>query len=351
MEIKLDNNCMIGDGHPCFIIAEAGVNHNGELDKALQLVDAAADSGADAVKFQTFKTESIITKIAPKAKYHVETTGDDSKQTWFDLLKSQELTEEMHVALIDRCKQRDILFLSTPYDNESVDLLARLNVALYKIASTDANNIFFLEYIASKGRPVILSTAMCNFDEVERSISAIQKINNDLIVLQCTGNYPASIEQANLKSMIKMKESFNVLAGYSDHVMGSTAAISAIALGACVYEKHFTLDRLLPGPDHRASMEPKELSELIIQLRNSEKALGDGNKRVMDCEKANRSKLRKNILACHKIKKGTVLCEVDLVIKRAGGVGLSADCYHDIIGRKTRFEINADEPITYKVLE
>ena len=351
MEVRINNNTSIGVGHPCFIIAEAGVNHNGDLDKALQLVDVAAASGANSVKFQTFKTERIITKSAPKAQYHIETTGGDEEQSWFDLLKSQELSKEMHIALIERCKQHGILFLSTPYDTDSVDLLDQLDVALIKVASTDANNIPFLEYIARKGRPIILSTAMCNSSEVETSIRAIRRINQKLIVLQCTGNYPSTIDQANLLAIQKIRKDFDVLTGYSDHVMGSTAAIVAIALGACVYEKHFTLDKSLPGPDHRASMEPGELIQLVKEIRDAETALGDGNKRVMECEQSNRVKLRKHILTGRKIKAGEILLPDDLVIKRTGGIGLTADRFHDIIGRMVRINLNADEPITSEVLK
>lgn len=337
----------IGPREPLFFIAEAGVNHNGDLARALQLVDVAAAAGADAVKFQTFKAEHIITRNAPKAPYHTETTGTDEVQTWFELLKTQELTRDMHVAIIDRCKEKGIMFLSTPYDVESVDLLDELNVGLYKVASTDANNIPFLKYMASKGRPMILSTAMCTMDEVKASVAAIRETGvDDLLVMQCTGSYPAPINEANLLAMPAIAEACAVAVGYSDHTLGFETAIACVAMGANAYEKHLTVDRTLPGPDHRASLEPDELTALVQTMRTIERAMGDGIKRVMSCEKINRQRLRKSLLAGRELVAGEILTLDDVVIKRAGGEGLSPDRYLEVVGRVLTNSLSLEQPVT-----
>ncbi|KAF0225645.1 MAG: N-acetylneuraminate [Rhodospirillaceae bacterium] len=342
----------IGPGHPVFVIAEAGVNHNGDLDMALRLVDVAADAGADAVKFQTFKAENIITRSAPKARYHVETTGGDEEQTWFQLLKTQELTADMHRALIQRCRQRGIMFLSTPYDVESVELLDSLDVDLLKVASTDANNIPFLEIMARTGRPMILSTAMCTLDEVKASVAAIRAAGcKDLLVMQCTGSYPAPADQANLRAMRTIAEACGVAVGYSDHIPGFSAALAATALGAQAYEKHFTLDRSLPGPDHRASLEPDELAALIAAIREVESCLGDGMKRVLPCEVENRTKLRKHLLAARDLVPGDVIDLTTAAIKRTGGAGISPDRFHQVAGRRLKVAVAADTPISDDMLD
>ena len=296
---------MIAHDQPCYIIAEAGVNHNGDLTLAKKMVDVAAKAGADAVKFQTFKTEEIILKKAPKAQYHIETTGRNSVQSWFDLLKSQEMDQKMHEQLIQYCEQQGVQFLSTPYDRTSIDLLDKLNVPMFKVASTDANNLPFLRYLASKGRPIILSTAMSTLIEIVESVEEIRTAGvKELVVLQCTGSYPSKPDQANIRAMKTIAETCDVAVGYSDHVLGNIAAIVAIAQGACVYEKHFTMDRELPGPDHRASLEPIELKELIRVIREAESMLGDGRKRIMLGEVDNRKKLRKFIVAKKKNSTG-----------------------------------------------
>lgn len=352
MIIRLHDDAVIGVGHPCFVVAEAGVNHNGSLERAMRMIEVAKSAGADAVKFQTFKTEAIITRTAPKARYHVETTGDDAKQSWFDLLKSQELTEGMHVALMAHCRRVGIVFLSTPYDPESVDLLDRLDVCAFKVASTDANNVSLLRHMADKGRPMILSTAMTTMDELRISIGAIRARGlRDLVVLQCTGNYPSDDASANLRAMLTIREAFGVPVGYSDHVPGVVAAVAAVTLGACVYEKHFTLDRALPGPDHRASLEPQELGELIRAVRSAERMMGDGVKRVMPSEEANRTRLRKHVIAAADLAAGTVLVPESIRVVRTGGSGMPAHNYDEVIGRVTAVALRADDPIDDDVLE
>lgn len=324
-------NRPIGENHPVFIIAEAGVNHNGDLQLAKKLVEVAAEAGADAVKFQTFKTENIILPQAPKSTYHVETTGNE--QSWFDLLKSQELTREMHVALIEHCKKVGIMFLSTPYDEESADLLDELDVPGYKIASTDANNVPFLKYIARKKRPMILSTAMCSFDEVRESVEAIRAEGlKDLIVLHCTGNYPAKLQDSNLRAMLTLKKQLNVPVGYSDHVLDPLNCIAAIAMGAVVYEKHFTMDKNLPGPDHRASLNPAELTEMVQMIRKTEQAMGSAEKRVLPSEAENRQKLRKSVVTRVSVRQGERLTAEMLAIKRPGTGFRPAD-YDKLIGQ------------------
>jgi sialic acid synthase SpsE len=349
--VQLTEKIAIGEGHPCFVIAEAGVNHNGDLGMALEMVSVAAAAGADAIKFQSFKTENIITRVAPKAQYHIETTGDDQHQSWFDLLKTQELTDEMHVAIKRECEQRGILFMSTPYDTDSADLLDRLEVVAIKVASTDANNISFLEYLADKGRPIILSTAMSTMAEVAASVAAIHARGlQDLVIMQCTGNYPSVAADANLRAMQTMGERFNVPAGYSDHVPGSYAAVAAVAMGAHAYEKHFTLSRDLPGPDHRASLEPDELKDLVAAIRLAESMLGDGVKKVMPSEEKNRMLLRKNIVAARGVTPGRVLGADDIRVVRNGGRGLPADRYHEVLGRTARVALSGDQPIEEDVL-
>ncbi len=340
------NNRTISHDHPCFIIAEAGVNHNGDMDLARKLIDVAVDSGADAVKFQTFISDEIVLHNAPKAQYHIETTGCDTEQTWYELLRSQELNREQHIELIKYCKSKGIIFLSTPYDWPSVDLLDELNVPLFKVASTDANNLPLLRHMAKKGRPMILSTAMSNLSEVKDSIALIRAEGvEDLVVLQCTGSYPTPINQANVSAMDQISNECNVAVGYSDHVLGFSAAISAIALGACVYEKHFTISRDLPGPDHRASLEPRELKELVELIRQAEQALGDGKKRVMQCEKDNRDKLRKFIVARTDIKKGEIFTNKNLTTKRTGGKGMDPTEWDKLLDKESTSNFDKEQPI------
>jgi len=349
--IELAGGRALGDGQPCFVIAEAGVNHNGSLDIALKLVDVAAAAGADAVKFQTFRAEHIITRSAPKAQYHVETTGGDSTQSWFDLLKSQELTPDMHRALIARCEERGIMFMSTPYDFESVDLLDDLGVELYKVASTDLDNVALLDHMSRKKRPIILSTAMSTLDEVKASLQVVRQHVGDVLVMQCTGDYPAPAADANLNAMLTIGRECGVITGYSDHVMNSAVAFGAIAMGAKAYEKHFTVGRWLPGPDHRASIDPDQLTRLITDIRIVESALGDGKKAIMASEQKNRGRLRKSLLAARNIASGSILTPGDIVVKRAGGQGLAAGSYFGALGKRVIRDLRLEEPISDDVLE
>jgi len=349
LEIKIKNK-KVGDGNPLFFIAEAGVNHNGSLELGKQLIDAAVDAGADAVKFQTFKAEELNTKTAPKATYHIETTGSDNKESWFELLKKQEISEKMHIELIEYCNKYDIIFLSTPYGEQSADLLERLNIPAYKVASTDTNNTPLLRYIAAKGRPMIISTAMCTFLEAEEAILAIRDVGlKDIAVLQCTGNYPAQLEDSNLRVMQVFKEKLDCIIGYSDHTPDLINPIAATALGAKVYEKHFTIDKTLPGPDHRMSLEPEELKKTVKAIRNTEKALGSSQKKVLKSEKENRLKLRKSIVATKMIKKNTIIKKNMVSIKRPG-YGIPPSDLYQIIGRKVLFDIPKDTLLKFDMI-
>jgi len=347
-EIKVGNK-IIAKNQPVFIIAEAGVNHNGDISMAKQLIDLAKEANADAVKFQTFTAEKLNTVSAPKATYHVETTGDE--QSWFDLLKSQELSREDHVELLDHCKKKDIMFLSTPYDSEGADLLKELGVPLIKVASSDNNNIPFLRHLASLDIPLIVSTAMCDMAEIGESIVALkaQGVKN-LVVLHCTGNYPAELENINLRAMQTIEKEFDVLIGYSDHNLSHINPIAATALGATVYEKHFTLDKTLPGPDHRASLSPEELKQFVADIRNTEVALGSSKKVVLESEKENRTKLKKSIVANVDIKRGQTIDESMLCVKRPG-TGLAPKLWDSLIGKTATTDIKKDSLLTESEFE
>ena len=350
IKVKLDD-IPIGEKHPVYIIAEAGVNHNGDMQIAKKLIEAAKDAGADAVKFQSFKAENLNTQKAPKSTYHIERTGDDNEQTWFELLKTQEISEEMHLELIDYCRVTNITFLSTPYDIESADLLDKLNVPFFKIASTDANNIPMLKHIALKGKPVILSTAMCTLSEVTDSYNAIRETGNDQIVLlHCTANYPSRLEDSNLRAINTLKNKFNCLVGYSDHSVGVINPVAAVSLGSAVYEKHFTIDKNLPGPDHRASLEPHELKQMVRDIRQTEAALGGSKKNPLESEAENRIKLRKSIVANVDLLPGQLITEDMISIKRPA-TGLPPSFFYKLIGKKVKNEIVRDTPIRKEDIE
>jgi len=350
MEFKIQNK-MVGDGSPVFFIAEAGVNHNGSIKLGKKLIDVAFAAGVDAVKFQTFKTEKIISKNAPKSTYHIETTGDDDDQTWFELLKTQEMSREMHLELIEHCRQMGIIFLSTPYDEESADLLEELDVPAFKIASTDTSNIPLLSYIAAKGRPMILSTAMATMDEVECAVKAVREQGlEDIAVLQCTGNYPARLSDSNLLVIDTYKEKLKCIIGYSDHTPDLINPVAATAMGAKVYEKHFTLDKTLPGPDHRMSLEPEELIQTVKIIRNTEAALGRAEKKVLESEKENRYKLRKSIVANTNINQYEIIQKEMVAIKRPGN-GIQPASLKSIIGMKAKINIPSGTVLTSEMLD
>ena len=329
----------IGEGEPTFIVAEAGVNHNGDINLAKRLIDVAVEAGVDAVKFQTFKAEKVVSEKAPKAEYQKETTSASESQ--LDMLRRLELSPEAHRELQAYCEERSVLFISTPFDEESVDLLDELGVPVFKIGSGEITNWPFLEYIARKGEPIILSTGMSYLSEVDEAVRVIRDAGNDQIVLlHCVSNYPANPADANLHAIQTMAAAFQVPVGFSDHTPGIEVALAAVALGATVIEKHFTLDRSLPGPDHRASLEPEELKALVRGIRTVESALGDGQKRPTANEADTTVVARRSLVAACDIPAGTVLTERHIAIRRPG-TGLPPSMRPFLVGLSARMDIPA----------
>lgn len=328
------------------IIAEAGVNHNGNLDMALRLVDSAADAGADIVKFQTFKAANIVTADAVRAEYQQKNTGDDESQ--YAMLRRLELTEEDHHQLLARCRDRGIEFLSTPFDIESVDFLASIGVRRWKIPSGEITNYPLIRKIAGMAGHVILSTGMSTPEEIAAALDVLAKFGKnkeDITLLHCTTEYPAPVSEVNLRAIEEMRELFGVETGYSDHTEGIIIPVAAVALGASVIEKHFTLSRDLPGPDHKASLEPAELAAMVSGIRDVEKALGDGHKRVAPSEMKNRDIARKSIVAATAIRKGEAFTEKNLTAKRPG-TGISPMMWESIVGQTAPKDFEVDEQIT-----
>jgi N-acetylneuraminate synthase/N,N'-diacetyllegionaminate synthase len=342
-KIKVGNK-IIGDNQPVFIIAEAGVNHNGSLKLAKKLIKIASKAGADAVKFQTFSADRLVIKNAPKAKYQKIST--DINESQYEMLKKLELSKEDHQKLINYSKKFNIIFLSTPYDKESVDLLKELNVPLFKISSGSLTDLPLIKYIAKINLPMIVSTGMATIEEISETIQTIKKMNNKIILLHCTSNYPTRIIDVNLKAIQTLKLIFKLPVGYSDHTQGIIAPIAATALGARVIEKHFTLSKNLPGPDHKASLDPNELKKMIDSIRETEKILGKGIKKPVKSEMEIRRILRTSIVANIDIPKETVITERTLTIKRPG-IGLTPKYMKKIIGKKAKKNIKKDELIKW----
>lgn len=328
-----------------FIIAEAGVNHNGSLDMALQLVDAAKQSGADAVKFQSFKADQLATRSAHKAAYQERTTSQAESQ--FDMLKRLELDRAAHERILRHCEDRGIQFLSSPFDLPSIDLLAEMKLPVYKIPSGELTNEPYLRKIGAKGKPVILSTGMATLGEVEEAINTLRAAGaGQLTLLHCVTEYPAPYAEVNLRAMHTLKLAFGLPVGYSDHTPGIEVSIAAAALGAEMIEKHFTLDRSLPGPDHAASLEPGELKAMVTAIRNVEAALGTGIKAPAPCEIPNISVARKSLVAASSLPAGHKLQEQDLNIKRPGN-GLAPKLMPALVGRTLRVAVERDALIRW----
>lgn len=328
------------------VIAEAGVNHNGDIEIAKSLVDVAVDAKADIVKFQTFSAERQVTKNASKAAYQRETTTSD--ETQYSMLKKLELNVEMHVELISYCKSRNIEFLSTGFDIQSVDLLQNLGQRLFKIPSGEITNYSYLKHIGELRKPVILSTGMSDLHEIKSALDIFEKTGvpkNFITILHCTTSYPAPMIDVNLKAMQTIHKEFDVAVGYSDHTLGIEIPIAAVALGASIIEKHFTLDRNLYGPDHKSSLEPKELKEMVKAIRNIELALGDGVKQMMPSEKSNREIVRKSLVAIKEIKSGDVFSLDNVAAKRPGN-GISPMNWNKIVGKKSKRNYLVDDLIT-----
>ncbi|QAA31663.1 N-acetylneuraminate synthase [Clostridium manihotivorum] len=327
-----------------FIIAEAGVNHNGDIAIAKMLVDVAVDASVDAIKFQTFKSENLVTKSAPKANYQLETTGDG---TQMEMLKKLELSLEDHIELKKYCEQKNILFLSTPFDLESVDLLEKIDIPFYKISSGDLTNTPMLKYIAKLNKTMIVSTGMANLSEVEQAVNAIKSCGNqDIILLHCTSNYPTKYEEVNLNAMNTLKNAFKLPVGYSDHTVGMEVPIAAVVMGAVVIEKHFTLDKKMEGPDHKVSLEPQELKNMVQSIRNVEVSFGNGIKECGEDEKKSKLVSRKSIVAKRDIKLGETITLEMLDFKRPEK-GLPPSMVELVVGKKAIIDICKDELIEF----
>lgn len=336
------NNFFIGEGHPCFIIAEAGSNHNGDYKQALQLIDVAVEAKADAVKFQTFKASKLYSSKAGKSGYL------KSEKSIYDIIKEMEMPTEWISKLAEYCKQKGIIFLSSPFDEESVDLLDPY-IPLYKIASYELTHFPLLEYAAQKGKPIILSTGTANMEEVEQAVHVIKKAgNNQLILMQCTASYPTSLSAINAKSILALKNKFKIPVGLSDHSREcDVAPMTAVALGADCIEKHFTLDNSLTGPDHKFSIEPEELKIMVQKIRQVEQSLGREEKVLLEEEKELYQFARRSIFAVQNINEGDILTKENTAVLRNGVLqpGITPDKYDFIVGKSVRKKIEEGQPI------
>ncbi len=333
-----------------FIIAEAGVNHNGDLNLAYKMVDKAKEAGVDCIKFQTFKTEKIISKNTEMADYQKENTNNNESQ--YEMVKKLELSYEDFRKIKNYCEQKEIIFLSTPDEKESLDFLVDdLKVSTIKVGSGEVTNYLYLKEIAKKNKEIILSTGMSTLGEVERALEIIREYNNKKVtLLHCTTNYPCPMEEVNLKAMLTLKEAFKTEIGYSDHTLGTEVAIAAVAMGAKVIEKHFTLDKNMAGPDHKASLDPKELKIMVEQIRNIEKALGDGIKKPNKSEEKIKKVVRRRILISKELKKDHVLTEDDLILKRSNS-GIEADFIDLVLNKKLKIDMKEDSSLTWEDME
>ena len=327
------------------IIAEAGVNHNGDVNIAKQLIDAAAEAKADYVKFQTFQSNKVISSFAEQASYQYKNTG--IKESQLEMVQKLELSKKDHQLLLDHCKKTNIKFFSTSFDLPSTRFLRKLNLGLFKIPSGEITNLPYLSLIGGYNTEIILSTGMADLGEIEQAIRVLEKNGterNKITLLHCTTEYPAPFEEVNLKAMNTLREAFGTEVGYSDHTEGIEVAIAATALGASVIEKHFTLDKSLPGPDHKASLDPVELKKMVYSIRLIEKSLGDGRKEPSQSEIRNKSVARKSLVAKKLIKKGDKFTRNNIAIKRPG-YGISPMKIDDVLGRKAIRTFTTDEMI------
>ncbi len=329
----------------CTIIAEAGVNHNGDARMARELVRAARRAGADAVKFQTFRAEALVLRDAAKARYQLQTT--DPGESQFEMLRKLELPHETQVELAQLCAREGIEFLSTPYNFEDVDFLDRLGVQAFKLASIHLVERPFLQHVARKGKTMIVSTGMGTLKDVEDAVTAIREVSEaPVILLQCTTNYPSPPEDANLRAMVTMRERLRLPVGYSDHTQSQTCCVAAVALGAVIIEKHFTLDTSLPGPDHSSAAAEEEFARLVASIRETERALGSGRKEPSPAEAANAPAMRRSIVARRRIGAGEVITAEALTLKRPG-TGLAPRYWDQVVGRKAPREIAPDEAVNF----
>ena len=341
-------NKLVGDGEPVFIIAEAGSNHNRKLKQAKQLIDVAADAGADAVKFQTFQADKIVAKVSPKAGYMKKVSEEEST---YEIFKRIELPREWHSELAEYAGKKGLIFLSSPFDEEAVDLLNEVGVPAFKVASGELTNLPLLRYMARKRKPMIVSTGAATIGEVDEAVSAIRSAGNKKIVLlHCVVNYPAAPEDANLLAMSALKQKFKLPVGYSDHTLGTVAPIAAVALGATIIEKHFTLSRKLPGPDHFYAVEPNELKVIVDGIRKVEKMRGIPIKKPVKAELEIRKLARRSVFARVDIPAGTLIREEMLVTLRPV-IGLDPKYFEMVVGKKSRVDIKQYEPITWNKIK
>jgi len=329
------------------IIAEAGVNHNGNLENAFKLIDAAVDAGVDYVKFQTFKSENLVSKSAKKADYQIQNTGN-STDSQYEMLKKLELSHENHELLIDYCKQKNIQFFSTAFDLDSLAYLKEIGLDVVKIPSGEITNLPYLKKAAQLFNKVILSTGMCTMEDIEAAINVFLAENiskENITILHCNTEYPTPMNDVNLKAMLSIQKEFGTDIGYSDHTLGIEVPVAAVALGALVIEKHFTLDNTMEGPDHAASLEPNQLKEMVKAIRNIEQAIsGDGIKKPSESEMKNIEIARKSIVASAQISKGEIFTEENLTIKRPG-TGISPMKWDEVVGKKALRDFKQDELI------
>jgi N,N'-diacetyllegionaminate synthase len=339
----------IGEGQRCFIIAEAGVNHNGEMRLAKKLIDAAQVAGADAIKFQTFVTSNLVTRTAGKAAYQTEHDPGTSSQ--FEMLQKLELSEENFFELSRYAKKKGILFLSTAFDLDSIGILSRIGVPAFKIPSGEITNLPYLKEIALMHKPVILSTGMSTIADIQEALSCLKRNGcSEIILLHCTSSYPAPLSSVNLRVIATLRQQFGIPVGYSDHTEGIVIPIAAAALGACILEKHLTIDRNLSGPDHMASIEPENFTQMVTAVREVECALGTGEKQPQECEMENRRIARKSIVAAVTIPAGIRLTPAMLAIKRPG-TGIEPKHLEQVIGKQAKSEIKMDSVISWDMVE
>ena len=340
------NGRAIGSGAPCFIIAEAGVNHGGKLDTALRMVDVAATAKADAVKFQTFRTDRLVTPTAPKANY--QRAGSEDACSQRDMLRELELSAQDHYRLMEHCKELGIEFLSTPFDDCSADFLNRLDVPAFKISSGDLTNFPFLEKISAYGKPMIISTGMASMAEVAEAYSVVKY--GEVALLHCTSSYPTRPQDANLRAIDTLATAFPVPIGYSDHTLGIVISFAAVARGAAIIEKHFTLNRNSPGPDQRVSIEPEELKQLVDGVRSIEAAIGSGEKMPLEAEANTALVVRKSLVAARNIPAGSTITR-DMVAIMRPGTGLPPSVLSRVVGKVARTTISEGKLITLEELE
>ncbi|NPV50425.1 MAG: N-acetylneuraminate synthase [Candidatus Methanofastidiosum sp.] len=338
---------LVGDNSRCYIIAEAGVNHNGDVNIAKELISEASRIGADAIKFQTFYADDLLIENTGKANY--QKTNENDKETQYEMIKKLELNQDDFIELYEYSLRKNITFLSSPFDLKSVDFLDSTGISAFKIASGEITNIPLIEHISSKKKPILLSTGMSNLDEIRSAIKAIKKSIDNIILLHCISSYPTKYEDANLRVIKTLKSEFNLPVGFSDHTIGITVPIAAVALGACIIEKHFTISKKYEGPDHKISLDPEEFRNMIDSIRIVEKALGNGVKVPTNEEEEMKKIVRKSIVSKYDLAKGTIITK-DLIDIKRPGIGIESKYIQDILGRKTVKEIKKNQLLSWDLI-